>query len=77
MSMLSTEDGGDCSAGPTRPASGELTESPRRCPTRHCRPEGSAQHSGATPARAARLSKPLWGSAPAEYSGAGLATGGE
>ena len=39
-------------------------ESPRSCPTRLCRTEGSAQHSVETPARAARPSKPLWGSGP-------------
>ena len=39
-------------------------ESPRSCPTRLCRAEGSAQHSVETPARAARPSEPLWGSAP-------------
>ena len=61
----------------TRSARGELMESPGSCPTRLCRTEGSPQHSVEAPARAARPSEPLWGSAPAEYSGAALATGGE
>ena len=39
-------------------------ESPRSCPTRLCRTEGSPQHSVETPARVARPSGPLWGSAP-------------
>ena len=43
----------------TRSARGELTESPRSCPTRLCRTEGSAQHSVKTPARTARPSEPL------------------
>ena len=49
----------------TRSAGGELTESPRSRPTRLCRADGSPQHSVETPARAARPSEPLWGSAPA------------
>ena len=53
-------------------------ESPRSRPTRLCRTEGSAQHSVETPARAATAEQAPRGTpAPAEYSGAGLATGGE
>ena len=44
----------------TRSARGELTESPRSCPTRLCRTEGSASNTQSRPLpRAARPSEPL------------------
>ena len=60
----------------TRSARGELMESPRSCPTRLCRTEGSAQHSVETPPGWPDRASPSEPPGPAEYSGAGLATGG-
>ena len=52
-------------------------ESPGSCPTRLCRAEGSPQHSVEAPARAATAERAPLRLGPPEYSGAGLATGGE
>ena len=53
-------------------------ESPRSCPTRLCRTEGSAQCSVETPlAPGGQTERATLRLGPPEYSGAGLATGGE